>query len=100
MSIGSHASISDQTDAYAVFCLDGAKVREVLSVVVPIDVHPRAFKAGQVAVTAAGHMTAVLSRLDDQPDGCASFEIAVYRSYAASFWEVLETARRRVLSSD
>jgi heterotetrameric sarcosine oxidase gamma subunit len=88
-SVGLHASVSDQTAAYAILNLRGAKVRDVLSTLVPIDVHERAFKVGHVAVTTSAQVLATLWRLDDQPNGCAQFEIAVYRSYAASFWHAL-----------
>jgi len=98
-NLGMHASVCDQTDAYVRFDLSGTRVREVLSCLVPIDVHPRVFKVGRVAVTTAAHMVAILSRTDDGSDGCANFEIAVFRSYATSFWHALEAVLRRLVST-
>jgi sarcosine oxidase subunit gamma len=56
---------------------------------VPVDLHPRIFRSGDVAVTVAAHIGAMLWRLDDDLNGQAVFEIAVYRSLAESFWAAL-----------
>ena len=87
-SIGDLAAISDQSDGYAVLRLTGPVVREALAKLVFIDLHPDAFGAGHIACTVAGHMGSTLWRLEDGPDG-AIFELAVYRSFAASFWYAL-----------
>ena len=91
-TIGDLASVSDQSDAYVVLRLSGPGVREALTKLVPIDVHARAFKVGDVAATVAAHIGATLWRLEDDADGSAVFEIAVYRSFATSFWRVLRTS--------
>ncbi|MFC4311596.1 sarcosine oxidase subunit gamma [Steroidobacter flavus] len=83
------AAIADQSDGQAVLRLSGPKTRETLCKLVPIDLHPRAFAVGDVAVTVAAHMGATLWRLPDEPKGHAVFEIAVYRSLAANFWTAL-----------
>lgn len=83
------ASVSDQSDGQAVLRLAGPRVRDTLSKLVPIDVHPRAFPVGNVAVTVAAHIGATLWRLGDRADEEPVFEIAVYRSLAASFWHAL-----------
>jgi methylglutamate dehydrogenase subunit D len=83
------AAIADQSDGQAVLRLSGPRTREVLCKLVPIDLHPRAFEVGDVAVTIAAHMGATLWRLPDEPAGHAVYEIAVYRSLAASFWSAL-----------
>ncbi len=87
-SIGDLAAISDQSDGYAVLRLTGPKVREALAKLVFIDLHPSAFEVGSVASTVAVHMGVTLWRLEDGPDG-AIFELALYRSFAASFWHAL-----------
>ncbi|MGZ3709693.1 MAG: sarcosine oxidase subunit gamma, partial [Bdellovibrionota bacterium] len=87
--IGALASISDQSDGYAVLRLTGTKVRDTLAKLIPIDVHPRAFKPGDVASTVASHIGVTLWRLDDAADGTPVFEIAVFRSLAGSFWHAL-----------
>lgn len=87
--IGDLASVTDQSDGYAVLRLTGPRVPEALCKLVPIDVHPRAFKIGDVAVTVAAHIGATLWRLEDHTDGSPVFEIAVFRSLATSFWLVM-----------
>lgn len=79
------ASVSEQSDGYVVLSLSGLRVRETLAKLVPIDLHPRAFRVGDVASTTAAHVSATLWRLDDGQDGCAVFEIAIFRSFASGF---------------
>src|SRR5258706_7245009 len=83
--LGGLASVCDQSDAYSVLRISGRHVREVLSRLIPIDVHSRVFDVGHVAATQAGHIGTTLWRLDDESDGSPVFEIAVSRSYVASF---------------
>ncbi len=87
--IGALASISDQSDGYAVLRLTGTRVRDTLAKLILIDVHPRAFRHGDVASTVASHIGITLWRLDDAADGTPVFEIAVFRSLAENFWHVL-----------
>ncbi len=88
-AIGDLASISDQSDGYAVLRLWGPRVRDTLAKLVPVDVHPGAFKIGAVAATVTAHIGATLWRLEDAGDGSPVFEITVFRSLAESFWHVL-----------
>jgi heterotetrameric sarcosine oxidase gamma subunit len=50
-TIGDLAAISDQSDGYAVLRLAGPRVRDTLAKLVPVDIHPRAFRPGDVAGT-------------------------------------------------
>jgi sarcosine oxidase subunit gamma len=79
------ASVSDQTDGYAVLRVGGRHVRNMLAKGVAIDLHPHAFCASDVAVTQIAHMGVTLWQMDDRP----TFEIAVFRSLAGSFWHWL-----------
>ena len=88
-TIGECAAISDQSDGQAVLRVSGPKVREALCKLVPVDLHARAFRIGDVAVTVAAHIGATLWRLEDDAHGNAVFEIAVYRSLADSLWTAL-----------
>lgn len=88
-SIGDLAAVSDQSSGYAVFRLMGPKLYETLAKLLPIDVHPRRFKSGSAASTMAAHMAVTVWRLDDSADGSPVFEIAIFRSFAASFWHAL-----------
>lgn len=83
------ASVSDQSDGYAVLRLSGPKVRETLGKLIPIDFHPRAFRPGNAASSIASHIGVTLWRLDDAPDGSSIFEMAIFRSLAADFWHAL-----------
>lgn len=84
--VGDLASVSDQSDGYAVLRIRGPEVRKVLSKMLFIDLHSRKFKVGDVAGTVGAHMSATIWRLADGNDGTGTFEVAVYRSLAASFW--------------
>lgn len=90
-NIADLAAISDQSDGYAVLRLTGPEVREALAKLVFIDLHPGAFGVGHVACTVAAHTGITLWRLEDGPDG-AVFELAVYRSFAASFRHALSAS--------
>jgi sarcosine oxidase subunit gamma len=78
------ASVSDQTDGHAVVRLTGQRVREILAKGIAIDLHPKTFRPNDAAGTVAAHIGITLWRLDDTFDGAPVFELAVFRSYAAS----------------
>ena len=86
--LGSFAAISDQSDAYGVFRLRGPHLRAALSKLVPIDIHDRAFKVGDVAETIAGHVGIFFWRLEDIAESPV-FDIAVARSFSVSFRHAL-----------
>lgn len=75
------ASVVDQSDARVVVRIAGPRARDVLAKGVPLDLHPRAFKPGDVAITHASHIGVILWQVDDQP----TYEVALFRSYADSF---------------
>lgn len=75
------ASVVDQSDGRVVVRISGPRARDVLAKGVPIDLHPRAFKPGNVAITHASHIGVILWQLDDAP----TYEAAMFRSYADSF---------------
>ena len=83
------ASVSDQSDGYAVLRLTGQKVHEALAKLLPIDLHPRVFRPGDVATTIAAHMGVTFWRLDDGADGAPVFEIVAFRSLAKSLWHAI-----------
>lgn len=63
--LAGHASVTDQTDAWAVVLLSGEGVEEVLARLVPIDLRPAAFPVGSSARTLCQHMTVTLWRRED-----------------------------------
>lgn len=83
-SIGAHAAVVDLSDAFVTLRLAGARVRETLAKLVPVDLHERSFQVNDVAQTVAGHMAVTLWRLGDLNRGDAVFEICVDRSHARS----------------
>ena len=87
--LGDLAAVTDQSDGYAVLRLTGPELRNALAKLIPLDLHARAFKPGDVASTVASHMGVTLWRLDDAADGSPVFEFAVFRSLAGSFWHAL-----------
>jgi methylglutamate dehydrogenase subunit D len=76
------ASVCDQSDLYVLIRVTGTRAREALAKGLMIDLHPRAFRPGDVAVTALAHIGVHFWQLDPTP----SYEFAVFRSLAADFW--------------
>jgi heterotetrameric sarcosine oxidase gamma subunit len=83
------ASVTDQSDGYVVLRLSGAKVRDTLAKLVPVDIHPRAFNVGDVAVTAAAHIGVTLWRVPNENESTPVFEVAFPRSMSESFRRAL-----------
>jgi heterotetrameric sarcosine oxidase gamma subunit len=74
------ASIADQSDGRVVLRLSGERVREVLAKGIPLDLHPRNFKAGDIASTMVSQMGVQILQLDNQP----TFQLMAFRSFAGS----------------
>jgi sarcosine oxidase subunit gamma len=79
------ASLSNQSDGRTIIRVSGPKVRQALAKGVPIDLHPRAFRVGDTALTVVGHIGVHFWQLDETP----TYEFAVFRSFSASLWEWL-----------
>jgi sarcosine oxidase subunit gamma len=82
---GGLASVADQSDSRVILRLSGSRVRETLAKGVMLDLHPSAFKVGDVAVTRVAHVGVHLWQRDGKP----TYEVSVARSYAGSFWRWL-----------
>lgn len=80
------AAVTDQTDARSILRISGPRAREVLAKGVPIDLHPRVFGPGSVAITHASHIGVIMWQLDAAP----TYELAVFRSFAQSLADWLE----------
>jgi len=80
------ASVSDQSGGYALLRISGARVRELLQRGASIDLHPDAFGPGSAAATVIAHIGVIFWQVDT--DG---YDIALFRSFASSFWHWLET---------
>lgn len=84
---GKHHQVTDVTDYYTVLSLQGAAARAVLMKLTMLDVHQRAFKAGEVRDTMLMHTQATLfQRLDDAVEGGPVFDIFVRWSMADYLW--------------
>lgn len=88
-SLGSHAAVLDLSDAYVMLRLTGARLRDTLAKLVPLDLHERSFRVGDVAQTVAEHMAVMLWRLEDTDRGEAAFELCAGRSLARSLYGAL-----------
>jgi methylglutamate dehydrogenase subunit D len=82
------AAVVDQSDGRAVIRISGPRARDVLAKGMPIDLHPRAFKANGVAITHASHIGVILWQAGPEP----TYEIAMFRSFADSFTHWLTDA--------
>jgi sarcosine oxidase subunit gamma len=76
------ASISDQSDGRAVVRISGPKARDVLAKGLPIDLDPRVFKPGDAATSLVSYIGVQLWQVDETP----TYDIAVFRGFAESFW--------------
>lgn len=76
------AAVADQSDGRSVLSLSGEAAREILSTLTQIDLHPRAFGPGSAATTHAAGIAIQFWQVDDAP----TYEIAAFRSYAATLW--------------
>lgn len=82
------ASVFDLTDSRVVLEIGGPKIRETLAKLLPIDLHPSAFKTGDVAVTGASHLGVTLWQVADEP----RYRLATPRSSFGSFWSAFVAA--------
>jgi heterotetrameric sarcosine oxidase gamma subunit len=79
------AAIVDQSHGRTVLRVTGPRVRDALAKGLAIDLHPREFKTGYAAVTAVAHIAVHFWQTDDRP----TYELAVPRGFALSFWHWL-----------
>ncbi|HXQ40944.1 MAG TPA: sarcosine oxidase subunit gamma family protein [Candidatus Udaeobacter sp.] len=79
------ASVAEQSDGRTVLRIAGPKARDVLAKGLPIDLHPRAFRPGDTALTVAALIGAQIWQVDEVP----TYELAVFRGFALSFWHFL-----------
>jgi methylglutamate dehydrogenase subunit D len=83
--LGENAAVTDQSDGYAVLRLSGPRIRATFEKGLAVDLHPRAFGTGDVAVTTCAHIGVIVWQTDEAP----TYELAVFRSYAGSLWHWL-----------
>ena len=59
----------------------------MLAKLAPIDLHPRAFRPGDTAMTLFGHIAGQITQIDSAP----TYELMVFRGFAESFLQELKT---------
>ncbi len=82
------ASVVDVSDSRVIFRVRGASAADVLSLSMGIDLHDKAFKPGDVAITHASHLGVMVWR---HADG-QGYDFACARTYAVDFGHWLEDA--------
>ncbi|KUJ80570.1 sarcosine oxidase subunit gamma [Ruegeria marisrubri] len=90
-SLAEHATVVDQSDAWAVVWIEGEGVEDVLARLVPVDLRPAHFKRGHTVRSLLFHMTASITRVGDR-----AFQIMVFRSMAETLVHDLKTAMEGV----
>ena len=93
--LGGLASVTDQSDAWAVVRLEGAHAVDVLTRLTPIALRSSVFKRGHTAKTDLMHMMASITKTGD-----AAFEVMVFRSMAKTLVHDLTTAMTSVSARD
>jgi sarcosine oxidase subunit gamma len=76
------ASAIDQSHGRVIIRAEGVKARAVLAKGTPVDLHTDEFAIGKSAMTQMAHVGVHLTRV-----GTDTFELAVFRGFAESFWE-------------
>jgi len=76
--MGRRAAVSDLSSSRAIVEIGGAQARALLEIGCGLDLHSRAFGAGQCAQTLFARVPVILDQLDDAPH----YRLLVHRSYA------------------
>ena len=78
------ASVSDQSHGRVMLRIEGPCARALLAKGTPVDLHPKAFGPGRVALTQMAHVGVHLAQVG--PD---AFELSLFRGFSEHFWEWL-----------
>jgi methylglutamate dehydrogenase subunit D len=87
-SLARVAAVMNQSDGRTMVRIGGPRARDALAKGVHIDLHPSAFRPGDAAVTAIAYIGVHFWQLDAVP----TYEFAMLRSFAVSFWDWLADA--------
>lgn len=85
---GRHHAVTDVSDGRAVIRLAGPCARDVLMKGCSLDLHPRAFAAGQCAQTRLARSHVLLHQIEAAP----AYDVYTQRSFADYVWRWLEDA--------
>jgi methylglutamate dehydrogenase subunit D len=81
-SLADVASIMDQSDGRTIIRISGPRVRDTLAKGVHIDLHPSVFRPGDTAISIVSSIGVHFWQIDSAP----TYEFAMFRSFAVSFW--------------
>ncbi|MEP9368318.1 sarcosine oxidase subunit gamma family protein [Xanthobacter sp. VNH20] len=84
-AFGKAAALTDQSDGQVVIQLSGPRTSETLAKLVPVDLDPSIFKAGDAAAT----LVALIPLLIWQADVAPTYRFAVPRSFVPAFLRAL-----------
>lgn len=90
-TLGTWAAITNQSDAWACVELSGDAATDVLARLVPVDLRPEHFSAGQTLRCVLGHMNASITYREAD-----RFLLLVYRSMAVTLVEEMKEAMEAV----
>ncbi len=94
---GQLVAVTDVGENYCTLVAAGPAARRILAKGCPLDLHPRAFRPGDVAGTVVAKATVVLQLLrDGEGEEGALFHLLVRRSFADYLFRWLEDAGREV----
>jgi sarcosine oxidase subunit gamma len=82
-SFAGGAYVIDQSDSRTIVRIGGTWARDMLAKGVHIDLHPRAFQVGDVAMTAVAYVSVHFWQVDAAP----TYEFMIFRNFAVAFWE-------------
>ena len=85
---GEHGLLIDVTCSRVAVRVSGPGLRDRLSTLLPIDLHPRAMRPGDAAATIAAHLAVLVCQVDDAP----TYDLFCASSFAGSFRRALELA--------
>jgi sarcosine oxidase subunit gamma len=86
--LGLLASTCDQSDGRVIVELSGPHARDTLAKLVMVDLHPRAFRPDDTAMTLLGHISGQITQIDAGP----IFEVMIPRGFAETFLHDLTEA--------
>ena len=81
------AAVVELSAGRRIFVVSGARARDLLSKMLPIDLHPSQFPPGRCVQSSMAHVGVLVHATEKE-----SFELFVYRGFARYFREVLEDA--------
>lgn len=91
---GLRAAVTDLSDGRVALRLAGPSARDVLAKGCPLDLHPRAFKAGMAAQSLLAKASVLIHLVGDRPPSGPTFDLYVGRSFAHYLFAWLEDAGR------